>query len=427
MKLSSILVVTLGALFADADQTRISQFKEGESSYEMRHGGSNISSDASSNNSVNRKKNLKSNASVQAGLEEFDIMDLSRSLNEDDNECIPKNTINFQTDWIPPMVITNYPIKRSIFGYYYFHTTSLTPTGVNAPWKFAKILEFVPRKVGSDYYKVEVIDAETAIEYLSELQEQSAQTNLTFFIPGLNNKVEYVFCAYSRMRKYTKSLVIPVLWNADYFVGQRLLPVIDSLWSVPLSGKALAQLYDPFFQKIQTQKNVICHSAGCLLAQTFAFTVGDNYQDMVIPGHFNNLFMVAAFVRDDLFNEWPEESGKGKNLCLKDKSDKLKYWYCRPGGATAILKMTDKIVVIWNENDKTLLSAENSTSTLNDISPLVVFTKSLGRYGDGTGPNGGVVPLEEFRNDVSFISVFSVNKTSSHEYHVDDFMFEYYD
>jgi len=428
VKLSSLFVVTLGALFADAEQNRIFQFEKGESSYEMRNQVQNhIFSDSSTKNGVNSKKNLRSYAFVQAGLEEVDSVDISPSPNKDDNECL-LSTINFQPEMIPPIVITNYPIKHSIFGYYYFYTSSLVLPKPNAPWKFAKILKFVSREVGRDYYKVEVIDADTALEYLSELLKQSAKSNFTFLIHGIDNSVEYALCSYSRIKKHTKSFVVPLLWNADRLAGLELITFIDTLYTMPLSGNALAQLYDSFFRKVKAQKNILCHSGGCLITHYFALAVSDYYQNMVVPGHFSNIFMVAAYVRYDMFNEWPEGSGEGKNLCTKDQwVDTFKYQYCRPGGGTAIVNMTDKVVVFWNDDDDILEIAENAISFLNDNSHLVAQSKQLGRYGDGTGPKNGVIPLDKFKNDVSFINVSPVDKTNKHEYHTDRFMIKYYD
>lgn len=184
-------------------------------------------------------------------------------------------------------------------------------------------------------------------------------------------------------RKY---LAIPVIWDtseslATYATDRRDL--------APEAGEALLGLLrdmmeDPHFQN-RRRLSIMCHSMGNYVLRACAQMRRDN-----APPVFDDIFMVAADVREDLFdmdaNDFPEDRNLG-NSCSVEEFD---VHVANPGLDVASLARK-KVHVLWSRGD-TALMVSHLTKALKlgrkeegkrSVKNKRITNRALGSHGRG--------------------------------------------
>mmetsp|Transcript_21514 Transcript_21514/g.26393 ORF Transcript_21514/g.26393 Transcript_21514/m.26393 type:complete len:319 (+) Transcript_21514:103-1059(+) len=183
--------------------------------------------------------------------------------------------------------------------------------------------------------------SENAAERSTDEKDEDTNRKILFSVHGYNgNPRGYLLQVKYYEQRFKKFQIVPVIWpSAGFALGY-------------FSDKALSRAAGKAFQSLipiseSFSKSILCHSMGNRVLKYFA--------KGPLACSFDNIFMVAPDLNNDLFNKNNVERGNNYALLIKDLLTKEK------GG---------KIHVLYNKNDSDLL-----------LSTVVNFGCRLGRQG----------------------------------------------
>lgn len=192
-------------------------------------------------------------------------------------------------------------------------------------------------------FEATVLTPSEAIAMIEEEIEEGMRKKALFCIHGFNTSASFhlVDCLFA-MPKFVKTCLIPVIWPSEgrgsYFKYRE-----DRTYS-SAAGKALQSMKDPL-NKLNGA-SIICHSMGNRV-----------FRSLCDPDlNFDNIFMVAADVENDLFHQKYIDKGTDEKSAFRKHGLNIKGMLKDP--------TKGKIHVIYNESDSRMIQ-----STIMNIGP----------------------------------------------------------
>lgn len=197
------------------------------------------------------------------------------------------------------------------------------------------------------------------------------------------------------------SLVIPINWRNNWGkLGSSY--EYDRNISAIRAGKQLAEVPDVFDTTVPV--SIMCHSMGNYVFRVMA-------QNVEKPKEvFQNLFMVAADARMDMFStDFNPGAPRSKKALVGDSNTKVNVDFeaidipkdeLKENGGLAITKVTKHTHVVWNRGDHALLIREAFQIGWGDN-----IRKALGKYGDQSEQ---LTTLDYFKSRVTFHDYSSI-------------------
>jgi hypothetical protein len=234
-------------------------------------------------------------------------------------------------------------------------------------------------------------------------------------------------CADYNKRADPKYFAIPVVW--DTTKGDVFKYGSDRRELAPEAGKAFADLLDLIMMHGSSRKwSIMCHSMGNYVLRTLAQLRHVDAQENPEPRKavFENIFMVAADVRADLFHSdindydphtYPEIGPSTYLQVYIQSPKKFDIGKKNPGlDIASLAKNTTH--VLWSRKDKALLARRSQKRWVGVTDDgKKITTKALGANGDRDGKI-----LEQLKALVDFHKCDSFNRESPifHGYHWSD-------
>lgn len=310
-------------------------------------------------------------------------------------------------------------------------------------FNFFKEVQFCPDAgTGSAYriYGTKVSPQEFKAEVKKFLDSsQGLYDHVLYAVHGFQNDPKNSFDqGYNFISKYAENktnatnagyLPIPVCWRNKW--GAYVVSYdYDRNNFAPVAGKALASGFDVFDSSYNA--SLVAHSQGNYVLRVMA----QNFPDTIKPKQvFENIFMVAADARSDMFSTEFNPAAPKNNisdaivlhplaLAVTDgvgADNDLDYEQVyldlpedetKKNGGYAITLLTKHIHVLWNKYDKALAVRETF-----QIPCLFCdkheFRNALGKYGDRAE---GMMELSYFKDNVTFHDLSQTIKGFGHGY-----------
>jgi len=212
------------------------------------------------------------------------------------------------------------------------------------------------------HYEADVVEAKEAAGVIQEALAESGREEVLFFIHGWKNSCRKSINTCIEMNNIEldskkKFLVLPVFWAAGWrdfqYRDERRI-------SAPEGGKDFRVLYNTMANVLKdstVKKSLVCHSMGNFVLRIFAQGHDDLNGDTQNQPVFEDIFMVAADVRWDLFNE-EFNQGRTEEVDPDEKKANLKHSAYTDGGHKIVNLAKNKIHVLYNIGDKALLGRQ---------------------------------------------------------------------
>jgi len=212
------------------------------------------------------------------------------------------------------------------------------------------------------HYEADVVQPEDAAAAIQEALAESGREEVLFYIHGWKNSCrdsvnKCVAMNNMELDPKKKFLVLPVFWAAGW---EDLMYRDERRVAAPEAGKDFRVLYNTMAYALKdstVKKSLICHSMGNFVLRIFAQGHDDLNGDTKNPPVFEDIFMVAADVRWDLFNE-EFNQGHTEEVDTNEKKENLKHSGYTDGGHKIVNLAKNKVHVLYNTGDKALLARQ---------------------------------------------------------------------
>jgi len=212
------------------------------------------------------------------------------------------------------------------------------------------------------HYEADVVKPEDAAAVIQEALVDSGREEVLFFLHGWKNSCREsvnrcVVMNNMELDSKKKFLVLPIFWAAGW---NDLQYSDERRVAAPEAGKDFRELYSTMADSLNdctVKMSLLCHSMGNFVLRIFAQGHVELNGETKNPPVFEDIFMVAADVRWDLFNE-EFNQGHTDEEDPNEKKKNLRHSGYTDGGHKIVNLAKNKVHVLYNYGDKALLGRQ---------------------------------------------------------------------
>jgi len=282
-------------------------------------------------------------------------------------DCTGRNDLSGNDTPIFPFLITNYKLKKltNVDGEDSEKVRFSKETKNESDGAF--ILKNVVDK--GKKYEADRVKPEDASAVIEKALSDSGREEVLFYVHGWRNSCRSAINTADEMNKLDidvkkKFLVIPVVWAMTF---KDMDYVDDRTEYAPEAASDFLELYNALSEALKdslVKKSVMCHSMGNFVLRVFAQAHKKVLQDAQITNApvFDDIFMVSADVRWDLFSENLNSEKSSEEMIptldVNTAADDLIHENQKNGGRDIVNLAKNNVHVLYCTRDKALLTRQ---------------------------------------------------------------------